>query len=187
MKSIFAALILILAAATAFAEPIRSFDCMVEAITDGDTVRCAVKNSGGAIAKLRLYGIDAPEIEHSSKKTGKISKPGQPYGAEAAAALTNKIPVQTIVHVDVQAIDRYKRMVGLIKLGNRDINKEMVADGYAWAYRQYLDRPHASEYIKAEEQARSKRLGLWQQSNPQPPWEFRKLQKKGKGRHNDEG
>jgi hypothetical protein len=40
---------------------------------------------------------------------------------------------------------------------------------------QDLDRPHASQYIQAEEQARKERKGLWQQNNPQPPWEFRKL------------
>jgi len=57
----------------------------------------------------------------------------------------------------------------------------MVAEGYAWAYRQYLDRPHASEYISLEEQARAKRLGLWQQNNPQPPWEFRRSLKNSKG------
>ena len=67
-----------------------------------------------------------------------------------------------------------------LTLNNRNINREMVSEGWAWAYRQYLDRPHASEYIEAEEKARGKRLGLWAQTNPQPPWEFRKLQKKGK-------
>ena len=50
----------------------------------------------------------------------------------------------------------------------------MVKLGYAWAYKQYLKRPYASEYIDAENEARNKKLGLWKQANPQPPWEFRK-------------
>lgn len=167
-----------LVAGSVFAkEPIRSFDCMTSRVIDGDTIACVVKNSGGSEVKIRLYGIDAPETEKLNKKTGKISKPGQPYGDKAELALDSKIGRQAIISVDVTAIDKYKRLVGLIRYGNRDINKEMVSDGWAWAYRQYLDRPHASEYIAAEEQARSKRLGLWQQNNPQPPWEFRKLQK----------
>ena len=87
-------------------------------------------------------------------KTGKISRPGQPFGDKTEDALVKKIGRQAIITVDVTAIDKYKRLVGLIKFGNRDINKEMVAEGWAWAYRQYLDRPHASEYIQAEEQAR---------------------------------
>ena len=52
------------------------------------------------------------------------------------------------------------RTVSIVWLGNRNINLEIVADGWAWAYKQYLDRPHASEYIQAEEQARAKKLGL---------------------------
>ena len=65
-------------------------------------------------------------------------------------------------------------MIGIIYLDSRNINLEMVKEGWAWAYRQYLARPYASEYIDAERQARTKRLGLWQQANPQPPREFRR-------------
>jgi endonuclease YncB( thermonuclease family) len=72
--------------------------------------------------------------------------------------------------------------VYLVWLDSRNINQEMVAEGWAWAYRQYLDTPYASEFIGSEEQARAKRLGLWQQNNPQPPWEFRKSLRKGNHR-----
>lgn len=59
--------------------------------------------------------------------------------------------------------------MGIVWLNGKNINKEMVAEGWVWAYRQYLDWPRASVYIEHEEQARAKRLGLWEQSNPQPP------------------
>lgn len=85
-----------------------------------------------------------------------------------------------MVKLEIMDVDRYKCSVGIVWLNKENINQEMVAEGYAWAYRQYLDRPHASEYIKAEEKARLKRLGIWQQYNPQPPWEFRKSLKKYK-------
>ncbi|MBI4684895.1 MAG: thermonuclease family protein [Nitrospirae bacterium] len=49
----------------------------------------------------------------------------------------------------------------------------MVKRGFAWAYRQYLKRPYASEFIDAESEARTNKRGLWQQTNPQPPWEYR--------------
>lgn len=178
MRQIFVSLFLLLIALSAFAkEPIRSFDCMVDRVLDGDTISCAVKSSGGTFVKIRLFGIDAPETTKVSKK-GKINKQGQPFGEEASAALNSKIG-RAVVKVDVMDIDQYKRLVGIVSVGNTNINREMVAEGWAWAYRQYLARPHASEYIQSEEQAREKRLGLWQQNNPQPPWEFRKLQKKG--------
>ncbi|UPU37838.1 thermonuclease family protein [Geomonas paludis] len=124
--------------------------------------------------KVRLYGIDAPETEKKkNRKTGRVSKPGQPYGEESFQALKRKIGGQRVT-VEVRDIDRYRRAVSVVRLGGRDINQEMVREGFAWAYRQYLDRPYASEYFRAEEEARRERRGLWRQGNPQPPWEFRK-------------
>jgi endonuclease YncB( thermonuclease family) len=158
-------------------DPIRSIEGTVSKVSDGDTIH--VTDPLGTKVKVRLYGIDAPETEKSNKKTGHVSKPGQPYGEEAYQALTSKI-YRKNVRLDVMAVDQYKRSVGIVYLNSKNINQEMVAQGYAWAYRQYLDTPYKSEYIQLEEQARSKRLGLWQQSNPQPPWEFRKSLKKGK-------
>jgi len=152
-------------------EPIRTIEGVVTKVSDGDTIQ--VRDPLGTKVKVRFYGIDAPETEKSNKKTGRVSKPGQPYGEEAYRALQGKLQRQH-VRLDVMDIDRYGRTVSIVWLGNRNINQEMIAEGYAWAYRQYLDRPHASEYIELEEQARAKGLGLWEQSNPQPPWEFRR-------------
>lgn len=157
-------------------EPIRVIEGTVTKVSDGDTIQ--VTDNLGTKVKVRFYGIDAPETEKSNKKTGYVSKPGQPYGEEAYQALKQKVLRQN-VRLDVMDIDRYGRTVSIVWLGSRNINKEMVSEGYAWAYRQYLDRPHASEYIGPEEMARKNRLGLWQQSNPQPPWDFRKSLKKG--------
>lgn len=152
-------------------DPIRTIEGIVTKVSDGDTIN--VTDPVGSKLKIRLYGVDAPETEKSNKRTGHVSKPGQPYGDEAWKALDRKI-YRKRVKVDVMDIDRYRRAVSVVWLDGRNINKEMVAEGWAWAYRQYLDRPHASEYIQAEEMARDKMLGLWQQNNPQPPWEFRK-------------
>ena len=173
-----ALLLCLLTVATSFAkEPIRSIEGLVTKISDGDTIQ--VTDTLGTKVKVRFYGIDCPETEKGNKRTGKVSKQGQPYGEDAFRALQGKLQRQR-VRLDVMDVDRYGRTVSIVWLGNRNVNLEMVQEGWAWAYKQYLDRPHASEYIQAEEQARAKRLGLWQQGNPQPPWEFRKLQKKSK-------
>ncbi|GFO68586.1 hypothetical protein GMLC_21650 [Geomonas limicola] len=147
-------------------------------MTDGDTVQ--VIDSSGVKVKVRLFGIDAPETEKRNSRTKAVVKPGQPYGGEAHQALRHKVAGKQVA-AEIMDIDRYKRSVAILRLGNRDINQEMVREGWAWAYRQYLDRPHASGYIASEAAARRERLGLWQQGNPQPPWEFRKALR-GKGR-----
>uniref|UniRef100_C6DZD4 Nuclease (SNase domain protein) n=1 Tax=Geobacter sp. (strain M21) TaxID=443144 RepID=C6DZD4_GEOSM len=156
-------------------EPIRVIEGFVSKVSDGDTMQ--VQDALGTRVKVRLYGIDAPETEKVNRKTGKVSKPGQPYGEEAFQALKGKIGGQRVT-VEVRDIDRYRRAVSLVRLGGREINQEMVREGFAWAYRQYLDRPNASEYIRAEEEARREKRGLWRQGNPVPPWEFRKMQRR---------
>lgn len=74
------------------------------------------------------------------------------------------------------AMDRCKRAVSLVTLSNsgRLVNREMIAEGWAWAYRTYLGRPYKSEFIGLEDAARMAGKGLWKQSNPRPPWDFRR-------------
>lgn len=135
-------------------------------VKDGDTVVIS-PIEGGQFFICRLYGIDAPEIQHPGK-------PGQLYGEQAAKELKNLILGQE-VEVKLMGQKTYKREVCLIKHNGIDINLEMVKRGYAWAYKQYLRRPNVSEYIAAENEARTKRLGLWVEIDPQPPWAFRKM------------
>jgi endonuclease YncB( thermonuclease family) len=78
------------------------------------------------------------------------------------------------VTAEIMDIDQYKRAVAVIRYNGRDINRDMVVEGMAWAYRQYLQGPYESEYVRNEAGARSRRAGLWRESNPQPPWEFRR-------------
>lgn len=154
-------------------QPLWVIEGVVERVTDGDTI---IVLTGATKLKIRLYGIDAPETE---KNFAGGYKPGQPFGEEAFLALKEKIAGRKVV---IEALDkdkRYHREVAIIRYNGRDINQEMVDEGWAWAYRQYLDRPYASGYIGSEEGARRARRGLWQQNNPKPPWEFRKLINKG--------
>ncbi|GLI37558.1 thermonuclease family protein [Geobacter hydrogenophilus] len=150
-------------------EPLRIIEGVVVKVVDGDTITV---DSGGTKVKVRLYGIDAPETEKINRKTGVVTKPGQPYGEEAFRALAAKVSNKS-VRLEVMAIDKYRRAVSMVWLGDRKINREMVADGWAWAYRKYLDR--SNEYFLDDEgNARSEKRGIWQEADPEPPWEFRK-------------
>ena len=145
-------------------QPIRTIEGTVTRVSDGDTIQ--ITDQLGTKAKVRLYGIDAPE-------TAKGKKLGQPYGEESFQMLRQKVDRQQ-VRLDVVDIDKYKRLVAIAWLSGRNINREMVSEGWAWAYRKYLYRAHASEWISDEEQARKAGKGLWQKGgNIQPPWEFR--------------
>ena len=152
----------------------RIIEGVVRAVYDGDTVLLATRDDSRL--KVRLYGIDAPE-------TAKPDQPGQPFGSVARRMLMYKIMGRQ-VSAEVMDVDQYRRSVAVIRHGRRDINREMVAEGMAWAYREYLQGAYASEYLDAEDRARSRRVGLWRESNPLPPWEFRRAVKgRGRSRH----
>ena len=100
-------------------EPIRIFEGVVTKVSDGDTIH--VRDRFGTNVKVRLYGIDAPETEKRNRKTGRVSKKGQPFGEEAFAALTAKVYGRP-VKVEVIDIDRYKRAVSIVRMVERNIN-----------------------------------------------------------------
>ena len=127
----------------------------VVGVTDGDTI--TVLDEGKHQIKVRLWGIDTPE-----KK--------QAFGSRAKEALSSKVFGREI-KLEEKSKDRYGRTVANIYLDGRWINKELVEEGMAWHYKQYAK---SSELAEAERLAKEKKLGLWLDKNPIPPWEFRR-------------
>lgn len=132
-------------------------------ITDSDSDTIKILTSDKHQIKVRLANIDSPE-----KK--------QPYGQKAKQVLSDKIYGKKVT-VEKVTTDRYKRMIGNVYMGDRYINAEMVADGYAWVYRKYNNNP---KLLKLECQAQQERQGLWvlQEDQRVPPWEWRKQRRK---------
>jgi endonuclease YncB( thermonuclease family) len=123
-------------------------------IADGDTLTIVI---AGQQEKIRLSDIDTPERR-------------QPFGTRAKQALSELTFGKTIT-VSTTTRDRYGRVIGQITADGVDVNAELVRLGYAWVYRRYSDD---AELIHLEELARSEGLGLWADSNPIPPWEWRR-------------
>lgn len=126
----------------------------VKRVIDGDTLEVLL--TSGPI-RVRLYGVDAPERN-------------QPGGTEATRALKTLVDGKR-VQIEPQNQDRYNRMVGVVYLGNRDVNGAMIEQGHAWAYRRYLRR-NETRYCKLEHAARTRRLGIWA-TNAVAPWLWR--------------
>ena len=146
-------LILLLLLFLPFLTQAATYSGKVVAITDGDTIK-----------------ILTPEKQQIKVRLTPEKK--QPYGQKAKRALSDKIYGKQ-VSVEKVTTDRYKRMIGKVYLGDRYINAEMVADGYAWVYRKYNRDP---KLLELERQAREQRKGLWalQEDQRVPPWEWRK-------------
>ena len=71
-------------------------------------------------------------------------------------------------HTCGQTRDRYKRLIAVCYVGQLNINEQMVADGWALAYRRY-----STDYVRAETLAKSRREGMWR-TEFVPPWKWRK-------------
>ena len=124
-------------------------------VHDGDTISVIHENK---TIRVRLVSIDSPEL-------------GQPYGRSAKNFMT-QLCLKENVRVVPLEIDKYRRLVARVYLEDgRELSREMAAHGYAWYYGRY----HEDLNIKAlQDNARGARLGLWQEPNPTPPWEWRK-------------
>jgi endonuclease YncB( thermonuclease family) len=101
--------------------------------------------------QVRLFGIDAPEWGQVCSRGGQPWDCGSAAASELGKLVTDK-PVQCVA-VD---IDQYHRTVAQCTVGELDVNRTMVALGYAIAYRRY-----STAYVSAEESAKANRRGLW--------------------------
>ena len=130
----------------------------VPGITDGDTIKILKK-------RIRFHGIDTPEKKQICIENSKEYKCGQ----EATNALIKKINGKPVVCKVQDKLDRYKRYIGVCFLGEIDLNKWMVRNGYAVAYRRY-----SKDYIEDESFAKKNKIGLWAGSFIHPE-KWRKL------------
>jgi endonuclease YncB( thermonuclease family) len=120
-------------------------------ISDGDTI-------GSSSIKMRLYGIDAPELKQSCKDAnGKSYKCGQ----TAKAFLQSLVTDSTICVT--QNKDKYGRLIAVCYNGDQDINAKMVKNGHAVAYTRY-----SNDYVSEERYAKSNKLGIWQGKFTEP-------------------
>lgn len=149
--------LLLLAALTCNA---ATFEGRVVGVSDGDTI--TVLDSTNTQHKIRLSGIDAPE-----KK--------QPFGQRSKESLSDLV-FNKPVTVETNKRDKYKRNVGKVLVDGVDANLEQVKRGMAWHYKAYeREQPSIDRkvYADAESEAKAARRGLWADSEPVPPWEFR--------------
>ncbi len=128
-------------------------------VTDGDTI--TVLDNTNTHHRIRLQGIDAPERK-------------QAFGNASRKHLASLVAGKKVI-VRWDKRDRYSRIVGFVLVDGHDMNLVQVKAGMAWFYKYYqreLSPEDRRRYAKAEDQARTDRLGLWQDKNPMPPWEW---------------
>ena len=126
----------------------------VVSVHDGDTLTVL---EGTTQIKVRLSEIDAPELK-------------QAFGQRAKQALGEKVQGKE-VRVEWKSKDKYGRVLGTVFLGPDSVNLWLVRNGWAWRY----DRYSKSDILRAaQDEAKKERKGLWSDSSPVEPWEWRR-------------
>lgn len=132
--------------------------CLVVGISDGDTITAKCDNNQ---VKVRLAEIDAPEKRQAFYQASKQSLSDLCYDKEAV--------------ITGRTTDRYRRLIAHVSCDGKDASSEQVKHGMAWVYDQYVTDHNL---YNIQESARLTYSGLWQDSNPIPPWEWRKKKRK---------
>ena len=132
------------------------FMAQVTHVSDGDTV-WVQPDSGGQPLKIRMEGIDAPEICQ--------------IGGKASRAALQALTLNRTLEVSIRAHDDYGRGLARLRFRGKDLGAEMVRTGQAWSYRW---RQSSGPYASEEKYAQREQLGLFSQKKAQLPRDFRK-------------
>lgn len=115
---------------------------------------------------MRIAGIDAPERT-------------QPFADVSRKALRNAIDRRD-VRIETIKIDVFGRLVGHVFVDGDDVGLSQLEAGLAWHFARYdadLRPAQRVRYAQAQALAKTRRAGLWRQSDPLAPWLFRKQQR----------
>tara|TARA_B100001173_G_scaffold305283_1_gene310466 strand:+ start:9 stop:488 length:480 start_codon:yes stop_codon:yes gene_type:complete len=125
-------------------------------ITDGDTIKINGE-------KIRFSGIDTPELKQTCIKNGIENL----CGIKAKKILAEKIGNNSVKCIS-EGKDQYKRTLAECFVNNESLSRYLVQSGYAFAYRKYSKR-----FIKDEDHARMKKIGMWSMKF-EYPWDYRR-------------
>ena len=121
-------------------------------VVDGDTIHVRL---GDRLEKVRYIGVNTPEIRHPSR--------GEEPGGRAAHAVNRRLVAgkRVRLELDVQARDRYGRLLAYVWVGGTMINAELVRLGYAQVMTVPPNVRHQALFVKLQRDAREAGRGLW--------------------------
>jgi len=143
-------------------------EATVVRVVDGDTLHVDIPDGPGPATKVRLLGIDTPEMGDAENEPM--------YFAREATDFARRLALDRIVtlYLDQKAgtRDKYGRLLAYVELSDgRFLNEELLSGGYAYADVRF---PHSYsyKYRQLEASARTLKQGLWANVTPDqfPSW-----------------
>lgn len=138
---------------TAAAAASERYTARVTRVHDGDTV-WVQPLAGGPYRKLRLLGIDAPEICQA--------------GGEASRDVLAGRILRQVVRVEAHGDDTYGRGLARLEQDGQDLNAWLLERGHAWA------SGGGAAYRRLQDRAQRERRGLFARPGAEPPRDFRR-------------
>lgn len=126
-------------------------------VIDGDSL--LVELDKGRRVQFRLYGVDAPEH-------------GQRFSKKSTAYLRRTLLKKKVEYTKVTK-DKYGRYIVIIKGKGKTVNEALVQQGFAWVYPRYCKKKVCKKWKNVERKAQRKKYGLWQDTDPVSPWQWR--------------
>jgi len=132
------------------------FSAPVTKVIDGDTIEV---RRLGKIVRVRLWGIDTPEWQ-------------QGFSREAREFTRRRLAGRQ-VELRVKTWDTYGRLVAMVMVDGNSFNEELLRKGLAWVHIYYCKEPICRQWRKLEKEARQAGCGLWRESHPVAPWQWK--------------
>ena len=121
-------------------------------VVDGDTIHVRI---GARVKSVRYIGVNTPEVHHPQRGE-------EPGGREATAVNRELVAGKHVrLELDVQARDRYGRVLAYVWIGDVMINAELVRLGYAQVMTVPPNVRHQALFVKLQRDARDAGRGLW--------------------------
>ena len=139
-------------------------DILIKRAVDGDTL--VLENN----ERVRLIGIDTPEMHESSKLNRDAQRSGQDVQTikqlgRRSYEFTKKLVEGKRVRLefDVERFDKYKRILAYVYLADGTfVNAKIVEEGYASLMTYPPNVKYADLFLKLYRQARENKRGLWE-------------------------
>ena len=122
---------------------------------DGDTARFIINNEE---KKVRFLAIDTPEVDKN-----------EPYSKEAKDYTCNALKNAQEIYLEYDGNsdkeDKYGRILAFVYVDGVLLEKDLISHGYAKVAYIYGDYSHVEELREVEEEAKSKKIGIWEETN----------------------
>jgi micrococcal nuclease len=146
-----------------------SLQVRVQSIHDGDTLT-GVGVDDGVKYKIRLMGVDTPEVDFNAKSQGDAAFKARDF-------LIELVPLNSVITISEDSEkDKHGRILGLITANGVDVNKEMLRQGWGFLYFIYpFDKGIVSDYIEIAKEAYDQKRGVFSEefAGLEEPYQFR--------------